>query len=326
MNSSFSGKKVLITGGAGFLGSHLANYLVSASAKVVIVDSLIPKYGGNQFNLREIKDKAQVNYSDVRDSHGLRYLIHGVDYLFNLAGQSSHLDSMHDPFTDLEINCYSQLSILEICREVNPNIKIIFASTRQIYGCPNYLPVDEKHPIVPVDVNGINKSSGEMYHQLYNKVYGIRTCCLRMTNTIGPHMRIKDARQTFVGIWVKNLIEGKPIEVWGGDQIRDFTYVTDCVDAFLLAASHKECDGHFYNIGGCRINLRELAELMIKINGGGELVIKEFPEERKAIDIGDYYSNDEKFRATTKWSPKYNLERAITETLAFYKANLQHYL
>lgn len=326
MNDLFNGKKVLITGGAGFLGSHLASYLISCSANVIIVDSLIPKYGGNQFNLREIKDKAQVNYSDVRDSHGLKYLIQGVDYLFNLAGQSSHLDSMHDPFTDLDINCYSQLSILEICREVSPNIKIIFASTRQIYGRPEYLPVDEGHPIVPVDVNGINKASGEMYHQLYNKIYNISTCCLRMTNTIGPHMRIKDARQTFVGIWVKNLIEGKPIEVWGGDQIRDFTYVTDCVHAFLLAASHKECDGHFYNIGGCKISLLELAELMIKINGGGDLVIKDFPEERKAIDIGDYYSNDEKFRAATGWSPKYDLERAITETLAFYKTNLQHYL
>ena len=326
MKDIFNEKTILITGGAGFLGSHIANYLVDCGAHVIIVDSLIPEYGGNQFNLRKIKGRAQVNYSDVRDSHGLRYLIQGVDYLFNLAGQSSHLDSMRNPFTDLEINCYSQLSILEICREVNPDIKIIFASTRQIYGRPEYLPVDENHPVVPVDVNGINKSSGEMYHLLYNKIYNIRTCCLRMTNTIGPHMRVKDARQTFVGIWVKNLIEGKPIEVWGGEQIRDFTYVTDCVEAFLLAASHKGCDGHFFNIGGPKISLRELAELMIKVNGGGKFVVKDFPEESKAIDIGDYYSNDEKFRVTTGWNPKYDLEGAISETMAFYKNNLHHYL
>src|SRR6516162_3864545 len=198
----FQGSRVMITGGLGFIGSTLAHRLVGEGAKVLLVDSLTPEYGGNLFNIAGIEDRVTVNISDVRDEHSMRYLVQGQDYLFNLAGQTSHLDSMQDPFADLEINCRAQLSILETCRKYNPKIKIVFASTRQIYGKPDYLPVDEKHLLRPVDVNGINKMAGEWYHILYNNVYGIRGCALRLTNTIGPRMRVKDARQTFVGIWI----------------------------------------------------------------------------------------------------------------------------
>ena len=239
LRKTYAGQRVLITGGAGFIGSNLARRLVRLGAKVTLVDSMVPEYGGNLRNLAGLGRKVQLNISDVRDVHSLPHFVAGQHFLFNLAGQTSHLDSMTDPQTDLEINARAQLSILEACRLHNPEIRIVFASTRQIYGRPEYLPVDEKHPLRPVDVNGINKLAGESYHLLYNEVHGIRSCVLRLTNTIGPGMRIKDARQTFLGIWLCRLLEGKPFEVWGGAQLRDFTYVDDAVEAFLLPAPRR---------------------------------------------------------------------------------------
>ena len=326
-DNHFKGRKVLITGGLGFIGSNLARRLVNQGAEVLLVDSLIPEFGGNLYNIFDIKDQVRVNISDVRDEYSMRYLVQGMDYLFNLAGQTSHMDSMQDPFTDLEINCRSQLSILEVCRKYNPNIKIVFTSTRQIYGKPDYLPVDEKHLLRPVDVNGINKMAGEWYHILYNNVYGIRTCALRLTNTYGRGMRIKDTRQTFLGIWIRLLIEGKPFEVWGGEQLRDYTYVGDVVDALLTAAVRPEADGQIYNLGGdCVISLKDTAQLLLDASGGGEFKIREFPAERKRIDIGDYYSDYSLIRKELGWEPKVSLRDGFAKTVAFYRENLEHYL
>ena len=199
-NPAFSGARVLITGGLGFIGSNLARRLVGDGARVTLIDSLIPEYGGNLFNIHDIRERLSVSITDVRDPHAMAHHVKDQDFLFNLAGQTSHLDSMTDPATDLEINAAAQLSILEACRQHNPRVKLVFASTRQLYGRPQYLPVDEKHPARPVDVNGINKLAGEQYHLLYNDVYGIRACALRLTNTYGPGMRVRDARQTFLGV------------------------------------------------------------------------------------------------------------------------------
>lgn len=287
----YADKRVLITGGLGFIGSNLAWRLVSLGAQVLLVDSLIPEYGGNLFNIAGIEDQVRVNISDIRDEHSMRYLVQEQDFLFNLAGQTSHLDSMQDPYTDLQINCGAQLSILEACRKYNPAVKIVFASTRQIYGKPKYLPVDEEHPLQPVDVNGINKMAGEWYHILYSRVYGIQACALRLTNTYGPRMRVKDARQTFLGIWIRLLVEGKPFEVWDGQQLRDFTYVDDAVDAFLLAGASEEANGQVFNLGGdCVVSLAGLADLLIEVNCGGKYTVRSFPTDRKKIDIGDYGS------------------------------------
>jgi len=327
MTDTFQNKKVLITGGLGFIGSNLARRLVDIGAEVVLVDSLVPEYGGNRVNIDGIEDKVQVNVSDVRDEHSMRYLVQKQDYLFNLAGQTSHLDSMQDPYTDLEINCRAQLSILEACRKYNPQIKIVFASTRQIYGKPDSLPVNEKHLLRPVDVNGINKMAGEWYHILYNNVYGIRACALRLTNTIGPRMRVKDARQTFVGVWIRLLVEEKPIEVWGGEQLRDFTFVDDAVDAFLLAAQSEKANGQVFNLGGDRVvSLRDLAELLIKANGRGQFAVRDFPSDRKRIDIGDYYADFTQIQFTLGWTPRVLLPDALARTLAFYRQHLKHYL
>ncbi|CAG0941027.1 UDP-glucose 4-epimerase [Anaerolineae bacterium] len=320
-------KDCLITGGLGFIGSNLARRLVDLGARVTLVDSLIPEYGGNLFNIADIEDRVRVNIADVRDEYSMDYLVRGRDYLFNLAGQTSHLDSMRDPYTDLEINCRAQLSILEACRKQNPRVKIVFTSTRQIYGKPDYLPVDERHLLHPTDVNGINKMAGEWYHILYNNVYNIRAVSLRMTNTYGPRMRVKDARQTFLGIWIRRLIDGEPIEIWGdGMQIRDFNYVDDFIDALLLAATTDDVNGQIFNLGSEEtINLRDLAALCVEVNGSGEYRIIPFPPDRKPIDIGDYYADYRKIRGKLGWTPHVNLREGLKRTLEFYRANKERY-
>jgi UDP-glucose 4-epimerase len=324
---AYAGKRVLITGGLGFIGSTLAHQLVGLGARVTIVDSLVPEYGGNRRNLAGIASRVTVHIADVRDWPRLPRLVRGQDFLFNLAGQTSHMDSMRDPQTDLDINCRAQLAMLEACRLHAPAIRIVFASTRQIYGRPDYLPVDETHPLRPVDVNGINKIAGESFHLLYSRVHGIRATALRLTNTIGPRMRVKDARQTFLGVWIRRLVEGLPFEVWGGAQLRDFTFVDDAVEAFLLAAARREAEGRVFNLGGPPpITLQALAELLVAIKGDGTFVVREFPADRKKIDIGDYYADDRRIARTLGWRPRTDLRTALARTLEYYAAELPHYL
>src|SRR6202158_5223570 len=286
--SVFRNKNVLITGGLGFIGSSLARRLVGLGARITLVDSLIPEYGGNLFNIHDIRDRVTVDLTDVCDAAAMSSLVKKRQLLFNLAGQTSHLDSMTDPMTDLNINAAAQLHILEACRLHNRDLKIVFASTRQVYGRPEYLPVDEKHPIRPIDVNGINKLAGEWYHLLYNDVYQIRSCALRLTNTYGPGMRVKDARQTFLGIWIRRLIEGKPIQIFGDEkQRRAFNFVSDVVEALLRAAASRDADGQIFNLGHHeQISLRELAALIVRQNDGGDYEVVPFPDDRKEIDIG----------------------------------------
>jgi nucleoside-diphosphate-sugar epimerase len=325
--TAFDGARVLITGGCGFIGSSLARRLTQLGANVLLVDSLVPEYGGNLFNIADVRDAVTLNVADVRDPHSMRHLVQGQDFLFNLAGQTSHLDSMRDPETDLDINCRAQLTILEACRANNPRIRIVFAGTRQIYGRPEYLPVDELHPVRPVDVNGVNKMAGEWFHLLYNNVHGIGATVLRLTNTYGPRMRIKDARQTFVGVWIRALVEGKPFEVWGGEQLRDFTYVDDAVDAFLVAAQRDDARGKVYNLGGKEvISLKALADTLVDVNHGGRYDVRTFPEERKRIDIGDYYSDFSLIKKELGWEPRVDLKSGLGETLAFYRDHFAHYV
>ena len=324
---TFARADVLVTGGLGFIGSALARRLIEIGARVTLVDSLIPEYGGNPFNIQDIRDRVTVDLTDVRDVAAMSSLIKERQFLFNLAGQTSHLDSMTDPVTDLNINAAAQLHILEACRLHNRDLKIVFASTRQVYGRPQYLPVDENHPINPIDVNGINKLAGEWYHLLYNDVYKIRACALRLTNTYGPGMRVKDARQTFLGIWIRQLIEQKPIQVFGdGKQRRDFNFVSDVVDALLRAAASDAANGQVFNLGHSeRVSLKELATLLVKLNGGGDYELIPFPDDRKAIDIGDYYGDFRKIDKALGWQPKVTLEQGLKQTLEYYRANHARY-
>jgi UDP-glucose 4-epimerase len=324
---AYRGRRVLVTGGLGFIGSNLARRLVELGAEVVLVDSLIAEYGGNLANIAGIEDAVRVNVSDVRDEHSLRSLIRGQEVLFNLAGQTSHVDSLHDPFTDLDINCRSQLSILETCRRENPEVKVVFASTRQLYGRPRYLPVDEQHPLAPVDPNGVNKAAGEGYHLVYGQVYGLRTSILRLTNTYGPRMRVKDDRQTFLGTWLRLAVEGGELLIFGdGTQRRDFTYVDDAVDAFLLAGARPEADGEIFNLGGDPpVSLAELAQLLVDVAGGGSYRLVPFPEERRSIDIGDYFADDSKIRARLGWEPAVLLREGLARSLEYYRERAASY-
>jgi UDP-glucose 4-epimerase len=325
--SEFNNKNVLITGGCGFIGSNLARRLVGLGARVTLVDSLIPEYGGNLNNIYDIRDQVTVNISDVRDPYSMRQLVRGQHFLFNLAGQTSHMDSMQNPRTDLSINAEAQLSILEACREINPGVRIVFASTRQLYGKPKYLPVDEKHPIEPVDVNGINKWAGEWYHLLYQRVYGIPCTVLRLTNTYGPSMRVKDARQTFVGIWIKSVVEGSTFKIFGdGSQKRDFNYVEDVVDAMVLAATRDLAVGKIYNLGSKEVvSLNQLAKILVSSTSSGLFEKVPFPADRKMIDIGDYFSNFDLINQELGWAPLIHLADGLQKTVEYYRRFSKNY-
>jgi UDP-glucose 4-epimerase len=323
----YRGRRVLVTGGLGFIGSNLCRTLADLGASVLAVDSLLPDYGGNLYNLAGYEDKVRINIADVR-GHGMEYLVKGQEVLFNLAGQVSHLDSMVDPFTDLEINCRSQLSILEAVRKGNPEIKIVYAGTRQVYGKPQYLPVDEKHLLNPTDVNGINKISGELYHLVYHSVYGIRASSLRLTNTYGPRQLIKHNRQGFIGWFVRKAALGEEIQVFGdGTQKRDFNHVDDVVDAFLRAGATDASDGGVFNLGDAHpVSLVELVKLLIEVAGGGSFTLVPFPAERKKIDIGDFYADTSRVRTALGWEPMVPLRKGLGETVAWYRAHKDHYL
>ena len=324
---SFTGRRVLVTGGLGFIGSNLAHRLVNLGAEVLLVDSLVPDYGGNLFNIEDIKGRLRINIADVRDEHSMRYLVQGQDYLFNLAGQLSHIDSMRDPYTDLDINCRSQLSILEACRKGNPDIKIVYASTRQIYGRPQYLPLDENHLVYPVDVNGINKWAGEHYHILYNNVYGIRATALRMTVTYGPRMLMKHSRQTVLGWFIRLAVSDQEIEIWGdGNQLRDYNYVDDVVEALLRAAASEKSNGQAYNLGAPRpYSHLEVVETLLAVAGTGRYRLKPFPPERQKIDVGDIYSSYKRIQSELGWEPKVDLRDGLARTVEFYRQYGQHY-
>src|SRR5215213_4510167 len=325
--ATFRSARVLITGGLGFIGSMLARRLVELGAQVTLVDSLIPIYGGNLRNVASIQDRVKINIADVRDEYSMDYLVQKQDFLFNLAGQTSHIDSMRDPYTDLEINCRAQLSILEACRKHNPQLKLVYASTRQIYGKPDYLPVDERHLLHPTDVNGINKMAGEWYHILYNNVYGLRACSLRLTNTYGPRMLVKNNRQTAIGWFIKQVLDNEEVQLFGdGSQLRDFTYVDDACDAFLKAGASDVANGQVFNLGGPEpISLRDLLDLMIEVAGRGSYKLVPFPDEKKAIDIGSVYADYNKIHRALGWEPLTDMREGLERTMAFYREHRREY-
>jgi nucleoside-diphosphate-sugar epimerase len=306
----------------------MAKRLVDLGADVTIVDSLIPEYGGNPYNVREIVDRVHINYSDIRDPWSIRFLVRDQDYIFNLAGQVSHLDSMEDPQTDLDINCKSQLSLLEALRAINPEARIVFAASRQQYGRPRSLPVTEEHPLVPVDVNGINLVAGEAYHLLYHQVYGIPAVSLRLTNTYGPHLLMKHGRQGFITVFIRLALEGKSIKVFGdGSQLRDFTYVSDAVDAFLAIGVTETAFGRAFNVGGAEpVSLLEVARLCQDVaDAGGTVETVAWPPDREKIDIGSIYVDHSRLSRETGWAPSVGLREGLARTIEFYREHGEHY-
>jgi UDP-glucose 4-epimerase len=326
--SYYRGRRVLVTGGLGFIGSNLVHQLVQAGADILVVDALNPDYGGNIFNIDGLEDRVRVNISDVRDETSIDVLVQDREVIFNLAGQVSHIDSMRDPHTDLEINCRAQLTMLEACRRHNPRVRVVFAGTRQVYGRPDRLPVDERHLVRPADINGVNKAAGEYYHLLYNNVFGVRACSLRLTNVYGPRQLIRHSRQGFIGWFIRLAIEGREIEIFGdGSQLRDFVYVDDAADAFLRAGATDNTNGEVFNVGGDEpISHRELVQLLLDVAGAGSMRFVEWPPEKKRIDIGSFYSDSTKFRQAVGWKPRVGLREGLTRTIAYYRQHFEHYV
>ncbi|MFZ4828722.1 MAG: NAD-dependent epimerase/dehydratase family protein [Phototrophicaceae bacterium] len=326
MTHQVNGKRVLILGGLGFIGSNLAIRLVELGADVTLVDSMLPQYGGNLANIEPIQGRCRINYADIRDPHTMNYLVQGVDIIYSLAGQTSHVESMTDPFTDLDINCRSQLSLLESCRKVNPTVTIVYGSTRQLYGRPQYLPVDELHPIVPVDVNGINKLAAEKYFTLYSQVYGMKCISLRLTNTYGPRQHLRGNKQGFVGIFIRMAISGETIKIFGdGQQRRDFNYIDDVVEAMLLASTTPNLDGQLFNLGARQhYSLLEFISLLQRYCDFTYEIVP-FPPEHKVIDIGDYYSDFTRFHDATAWEPQVTLEDGLARTVDYFKTRTTLY-
>ena len=328
IDSYYRNRRVMVTGGLGFIGSSLVHRLAAAGANILIVDSLLPDYGGNPFNIAGLEGRVHVNISDVRDAASMDALVKDREIIFNLAGQVSHIDSMQDPHTDLEINCRAQLSMLEACRKHNPAVRVVFAGTRQVYGRPDRLPVDETHLVRPADINGVNKAAGEYYHLLYNNVFGVRACSLRLTNVYGPRQLIRHNRQGFIGWFIRLAIEGREIQVFGdGAQLRDFVYVDDAAEAFLYAGALDACDGEVFNVGGDEpISHKDLVALLLEVAGSGSVRFVEWPPEKKRIDIGSFYSDSSKFRRTAGWQPRVGLRDGLRQTIAFYRQHMDHYI
>jgi UDP-glucose 4-epimerase len=324
----YLGRKVMITGGLGFIGSNLARQLVDLGAEILLVDSLIPDYGGNLFNIDGVADRLRVNIADIRQQSTMNYLVRDRDVIFNLAGQVSHIDSMRDPYSDLEINCRSQLTVLEACRNHNPGVKVVFAGTRQVYGRPDSLPVTESHLVRPTDVNGINKAAGEYYHLVYNNVFGVRASSLRLTNVYGPRQLIRHDRQGFIGWFIRRAIENGVIAIYGdGSQLRDFVYVDDAADAFLRAGADDACNGEVFNVGGeAPHSHRDLAALLVEVAQSGSVQHVEWPAEKKSIDIGSFYADSSKFTRTTGWAPTVSLREGLQRTVSFYRQHYRHYV
>ena len=321
----WSRAKVLVTGGAGFLGSNLCHALAERGARVTALDGFLFGGGANPANL-EGADVELVRL-DIREGD-LRPLCEGVDVIFNLAAQTSHMGGQRDPLADIAVNAVAQVRLIQAAREAAPNAVVVHASTRQFYGRPIRLPVDEGHPVNPPDANGVSKFAGEQYWMIEHRTAGRPVVSLRLTNCYGPRLRIRDARQTFLGIWIRCVLEGKPFEVWGGDQLRDMAYVDDVTQAFLLAAATPACYGNVYNLGGSPpASLREIAELTVAEAGSGaSFTTREFPNDRAAIDIGSYHADDRAFRAATSWAPEVPLRDGIARCLAWYRTRLPAYL
>jgi UDP-glucose 4-epimerase len=323
----YAGRRCLVTGGLGFIGSNLAVALDAAGAEVVVVDSLVPRHGGNRRNLTGTTN-TRVVIADISDRAAVGEPAGAADVVFNLAGQVSHVDSMADPQFDLEVNARSQLGFLDLLRSVNPEAVVVFTSTRQIFGHPHYLPVDEEHPVSPVDVNGITKWAAEQFHMLYHDVYGLRSTSLRLTNVYGPRQRLRDNFQGFLPIFVRLAIEDETITVFGdGSQERDCLYVDDVVECLLRAGATEDAAGEFFNIGNDeRLSLRQIADAVVAAAGSGRVELGPWPRDRDAIDIGSYYGDSSKAKRVLGWSPSTDFAAGIARTVEFYEQHRSWYL
>lgn len=324
----YAGRRVLVTGGLGFVGSNLAHRLVGLGSVVTLVDALLTDCGGNWFNVASIRDRVRVEIASLCDSTAMARLVREPEIIFNLAGKISHIDSVRDPLGDLESNARGPLTLLEACRHYNPRAKVVYASTRQVYGRPAALPVDEEQRTRPTDVNGANKLAGETYHRLYYETHGLATVCLRLTNTFGPRQLIRHNRQGFLPWFLRCALSGGEITLYGdGCQLRDVNFVDDVVAAFLLAGASEAANGEIFNLGGREpLSLRDIAVSIVEAVGYGKVTFVPWPSERKKIDIGSYYADYSRIRQILGWEPTVSFAEGLRQTVAFFRANRAHYV
>ena len=325
--AGYAGRRALVTGGLGFIGSNLAIRLVELGADVSVADSLVPDLGGNRFNIAPVEDRIRISETDVRDPDAAAQLVRGQDVVFCIAGNVSHVDSLSDPFADLELNYRAQLSVLEALRKHNQEARVVYAGSRQQYGRPRYLPVDEAHPLEPVDVNGINKSAAEAATLLYHRIHGLPTCSLRLTNTYGPRMQMRHPRQGFVPWFVRLALDGETIELYGGgESLRDFNEVADVVDAFLLCGLADAAVGEVFNLGYPEpVTVRQFAETLLEVVGGGSLSERPFPTDRAKIDVGSIYADFGRIRERMGWEPRVGLREGLTRMVDYYRRHRSRY-
>ncbi len=324
---AFQGKRVLVTGGLGFIGSNLSVRLVELGAKVTIVDNMMPRLGGNLFNVKEIMDHIQINFSDVRDEHSMDYLVKDQDFIFHLAGQVNHVDSIRNPIQDLDINCRGTLVLLESCRKYNREVKVIFSGTRGEYGASVKLPVAEDHPTNPKGIYAVTNLSAEKMVLVYDDVHKISGTCLRITNTYGPRHQMAHDEYGVLNWFIRKAIDDELIPVFGdGHILRDFLYVDDLVECFLQVAICSSAYGEVFNVGtGIPINFIDLAKKIVEVAGSGKVAFTEFTKERKEVEQGDYYTDISKVRKVVGWTPKTDLREGLKKTIEFYRKYKKEY-
>lgn len=324
----YKGKNVLITGGLGFIGSNLAIRAVEFGAEVTIVDPSVEGCGANLYNIEPVRPRVRVLPLDIGQAREFPDVVANANVIFNLAGEISHLHSMEFPERDLEINTAAQLRFLSVCRRVAPGVRIVYAGTRQIYGVPEYLPVDELHPVNPVDFNGIHKYAATMYHLMLSRAGFLDAVVLRLTNVYGPRMALHIPTQGFLSTFLRQLTLGGALEVYGdGEQLRDLVYVDDVVDAFLLAGAEERLPSRTYNVGGPEpLPITQIARICSKAAGGVDVKFHPFPEALKKIDIGSYYTDTARIERELGWTPKVKFADGIARTLSYYERELNHYL
>jgi len=326
-SSDLKGKKILVTGGLGFIGSNLSSRLVGLGAEVMIVDNMMPRLGGNLFNVSKIADRVHMNFSDIRDSHSMDYLVKGQEFIFHLAGQVNHVDSIRNPIQDLAINCQGTLVLLECCRKYNREARIIFAGTRGEYGASVKLPVGEDHPTNPKGIYAVTNLTAEKMVLVYHDVHKIPGACLRITNTYGPRHQMAHDEYGVLNWFIRKAIDDQVIPVFGDGRIlRDFLYVDDLVDCFIETATCDGAYGEVFNVGtGIPINFIDLAQRIVKLAGKGKVAFAEFTQERREVEPGDYYTDISKIKRVIGWQPRTDLDEGLRKTIAFYRKHKKEY-
>lgn len=324
----YKGQRVLITGGLGFIGSNIAQKLACYGAKVTLVDSLDPRYGGNQANVEEILDRITVQVGDYRDAHLMSPLVRTADVIFHLAAQVSYIDSFRVPLEDLDLNCRGTLQLLDLCRTLNPNARVVFASSRLVLGKVVSQPIREDHPTDPLSIYGVHKLAAEKYHRLYGAVCGLKTAILRITNPYGERQQLKHGKYSLPGWFMRLALEGKSIQIFGdGTQLRDYLYATDLADAFLAVGLSAAPPGEIFNCGSGRsVQFREMAETIIRVLKRGRVEYVPWPPDYERVETGDVNFSVDKLAQATGWRASVSLEEGIERMYRYFASRLPRYL